>query len=495
MQTLNAKTVTVYAAAASALGAMLLIAAIVAPSIGIGVYMTSGVWAALAVDLVDGTFYRPILSEIGYGGTRYVPLHFVLHAGLIRMFNAPVAAAYAIAYAAGLALFAGLFRCMRKVDVPAPLAAACAMLAFSALCVHACLYQLRPDILASAFNIWGLSFCIAPKQGRVRWIFWAAILFALAFLTKFTTVFGVAAAVLYLVTIKRRRDAAMLAGVTLVLSFIALLAIHAASGGRALESFLACATGGTTLRTLLNGPYRFFYTSRMDIPFLSLFAASLFALMARLRNGYRDLPIILFVLTLGATVIIASDMGAGINHFIDMQIAAAFLCAVQISRTPTNAVVRYALPACGAIGAITIIAALIYAGTYFEDSRYVQQDHIINLVGDGAQPLLSDDPWIPILAGERPIVLDNYLMRTISENDPAIAADLFKKIDHRFFRAAILFYGKKAPRGPNRNLNIEIDARRLYSSEMLYPEGFYERLAQHYAPIEFVGDYLVLLPR
>lgn len=481
--------------AAGALGVLLLLAAVIAPSVGIGLYMTSGVWAALAMDLADGTFYRPLVSEMGYGGTRYFPLHFVLHAGLIRLLGSPIAGAYVISYAAGLALFAGLFRCLRKFDVPAGGAAAFTMLTFSALCVHACLYQIRPDILATAFNVWGISCCIKPSMRSARWLIVPSIFFTLAFLTKFTTVFGVTAVVVYWSLLGRRRDATMLAALTAGLSTIALLGVHLASEGRALESFLACAAGNTTLKTLLWGPVRFFFTPRMDVPFLILFAAAIMVLFARLRAGVRDLPILLFVLTAGATVIIASDSGAGINHFIDMQVASGLLCAVHLTQKGANRFVRYAFPVAGIAGATAIGVAVAFVNSYYADSRYVQQDHIIEVAGHTAQPLLSDDPWIPILAGETPYVLDNFSLRTISENDPAVADDFFEKLDDRFFRAAILFYGKQAPRGPNRNLNIEADARRLYYSWMLYPEGFYDRLVQNYAPIEFVGDYLVLLPR
>src|SRR5262249_5094014 len=45
----------------------------------------SGNWTALAKDLTAGVFYRPLQSDAGYGGSRYFPLHFVLHAGLMKV--------------------------------------------------------------------------------------------------------------------------------------------------------------------------------------------------------------------------------------------------------------------------------------------------------------------------------------------------------------------------------------------------------------------------
>src|SRR2546422_2590216 len=52
----------------------------------------SGVWTALAQDLARGIFYRPTADAFGFGGTRYMPLFFALHAGLIRLSGDPVTA-------------------------------------------------------------------------------------------------------------------------------------------------------------------------------------------------------------------------------------------------------------------------------------------------------------------------------------------------------------------------------------------------------------------
>src|SRR6266571_5621400 len=52
----------------------------------------SGVWTALAQDLARGIFYRPTADVFGFGGTRYMPLFFMLHASLIRLSLDPVSA-------------------------------------------------------------------------------------------------------------------------------------------------------------------------------------------------------------------------------------------------------------------------------------------------------------------------------------------------------------------------------------------------------------------
>ena len=44
----------------------------------------SAVYITLANDLAGGTFYPPYFGENGYRGTRYLPLYFSSHAGLIK---------------------------------------------------------------------------------------------------------------------------------------------------------------------------------------------------------------------------------------------------------------------------------------------------------------------------------------------------------------------------------------------------------------------------
>jgi hypothetical protein len=52
----------------------------------------SGIWTALALDLREGTFYRPLVDAGGYGGTRYFPLHVVVQSAVIAGVGRPILA-------------------------------------------------------------------------------------------------------------------------------------------------------------------------------------------------------------------------------------------------------------------------------------------------------------------------------------------------------------------------------------------------------------------
>jgi hypothetical protein len=70
---------------AALLAAVLLV--VIPQRIAQGGYLNhvSGAWAALASDFAHGVLYRPLLSQLGYGGTRYFPAHIVLHGLLMRL--------------------------------------------------------------------------------------------------------------------------------------------------------------------------------------------------------------------------------------------------------------------------------------------------------------------------------------------------------------------------------------------------------------------------
>src|SRR5258708_2023597 len=87
----------------------------------------SDIWTALAWNAAHGEFYRPLLGPHGYGGTRYMPLLFLMHGGLIRLGFDPIRSGMvlmqlSVAAAAGV-LFAALRRAGARTALAAPLAA------------------------------------------------------------------------------------------------------------------------------------------------------------------------------------------------------------------------------------------------------------------------------------------------------------------------------------------------------------------------------------
>lgn len=312
---------------------------------------------------------------------------------------------------------------------------------------------------------------------------WAALAIDLADGTFYRPVFGVTAAVVFFAANGRWRYALSVGTLTSVFAAAMLYVVHIASDGRALESFLACAAGGISFSDILLSPLKFLYAARIDVPFLMFFACACVAFATR-RRRFTDLPSIWFVFTAIVTILIMASPGTDLSHLIDLQVASLTLAAVHVSKAAKPRALAWGLPAAGFVAAIAIIVAGIAITALQEESRWQQQDRIMEIVGEGSAPMLADDPWVPILANERPFVLDNFAMRVVSKKRPEVAEDLFAKLEKRFFRAVVLNMPRHI-RDEDEATNGTWRDKRWYG-ELSYPEGFEEQLLKTYKPKAFI---------
>jgi hypothetical protein len=88
-----------------------------AVSVGAG-YLdcVSGIWLALGRDVDAGHFYRPLLSELGYGGTRYFPLFFLIIGAFLRLGAGILTAGWLTSALTAIILAAGMYRLVRRLD-------------------------------------------------------------------------------------------------------------------------------------------------------------------------------------------------------------------------------------------------------------------------------------------------------------------------------------------------------------------------------------------
>ena len=392
----------------------------------------SGSWAALAVDAANGIFYRPLQSDVGYGGTRYMPLYFMLQSGLIRAGLKPLVAGHLLSVCAALGLVAGLYQLQRRLGVAARQALAFSLLPVCGLSFSTGLVRIAGDVLSLALEVWGLAACIgpgAPMAGRpVRR---AALLFSLAVLTKATAFAALAAAGCWMWQRGEAREARRLLLSTLLGAAALVGAANWLSGGQLLESFAACAAAGATWQDVARAPMVFWgHLSDSSVVFLLL---ALAAVLADPQAARRDVAAIWLVASLAVTLGLFVSPGVNFNHLVMLDVAALMYLSREISseRIPANfgfAVVALA----GTVGLVTV-------------HHYHRPPDDVTLIdvagevaGDPEAPLLSENPWVPILEGERPYVLDPFNLRLVVRQRPEIARDLIERLDHRYFRAVVL---------------------------------------------------------
>src|SRR5271169_979429 len=210
----------------------------------------SGVIIAMAADLKDGIFYRPLYGPEGYGGTRYFPLYFVLQAALLKLGFPVLPSAYLVSAAAVLVLLVAAFYLLRRLGAEPWLAACASGTIMAAASAQMAVTNPHGDGLASALNLCGLAVVVRPKLDH-RHVLLASLLFTLAWSAKLNMVFGVAAAVIWLLAIGARRTAWALAAGTGLGCLLVAAVMMIASHGQVWEVFKACAFGGTRRKLML----------------------------------------------------------------------------------------------------------------------------------------------------------------------------------------------------------------------------------------------------
>ena len=114
---------------------------------------TSGSWATLANDFSLGILYRPVFDDFGYGGTRYMPLYFLLYGILINLFQDPLVAGFCLSLSAVVFLDAGIYLLLREIGVRPMAAIPLTVLPHASISFQLLTLEFRGDFLASALNI------------------------------------------------------------------------------------------------------------------------------------------------------------------------------------------------------------------------------------------------------------------------------------------------------------------------------------------------------
>jgi hypothetical protein len=396
-----------------------------------------GVWLACAYDFTHGVFYRPLFSALGYGGTRYFPLFFVLTGALSKVFGSLEIAGIGLSSAGVVLALVAVAVLLRRANVSLLVSAAAVNSILAVATTQQALLGAKGDSLAAALNLWGVVLCIGSKTRRLTPYF-GALLFTLAFATKLTTIFGVGAVVLAWIFARRYREALQLAIATSAGCFVVLLAMYFASGGRVFEIFRACAGGGGSFSYTLQAPLHLL-SKMLDVDPVSL----LFLVPAAVlglqycRANKTDFPPIYFVLVLLVTTVIFGSPGIGINHLLDLQIAAVMIIAIAISHTPALTEVGNGLLAFALLVALVPTSQSLH-GDLTRPSFRRDTAEVLGRLPVDRRPVLSENPLIVVDSDKAPYLLDPFMFRILTMKHPELAVDLWEKMKHQGFAAIIL---------------------------------------------------------
>ncbi len=450
-----------------------------------GISFASGVIITMATDLRNGVFYRPLYDVRGYGGTRYFPLYFCLHALLLKAGAPLLASAYLLSGAAVAMLVLGTWRLLRALGVEQWLAACAAMILLASTSVQMSLSTPQADGLAAALNIWGLAAVARPPLGRRR-ILLAALLFTLAWSAKLTTVFGLVVAVIWLLATGYKRAAWLLAAITCGGYLLMAATMIVASHGRVVDIFKACASGGTDWKFIASGPLRMESMAVYTDPALVLFAVLALLLLVFLvfsSKLLRNLPALFLIATMATTVVIFGSPGTAGNHLLDVQVASVILLAAWVAKAGTPVQKQIGVHA---LALLTVIAAIPMVRHLTTWSRWYhphQFQRIVEVVGPTEQPILAENPVVPALAGQYPYALDPWMVQLLRKRFPGFEIPLLEHLRNQSFSAVVLSSGDPATQGGQ-----------WWYETMCFTPGFVSALTENYKLATVIDKDRIYLP-
>lgn len=460
---------------------------------GAGLRFVSGSWTALAVDVSHGILYRPVVGPIGYGGTRYMPLHFTLHGGLISLTNSALASGAIVTMLSAIALFTGVYALVRAYSVPRQWAVCGVILSLASIASQLAIVTIRGDLLPAALNVWGLALFARRRNDQTISVAIPAALFALAFAAKITTLFGLAACVAYLMLQKKYRDGLRMIAAAAFGMIVVLAAAYLASGGRIIESMRVCGSGGAGIADVLKAPLKFAIFACMDLGFLPFFVAATFVLATCLHESIRELYAQAVLWTLAATIFIFGSPGIDFNHLLDLHVASVALLTIHAARGPLPRVASRIFATGGLLGCIAIVAVCAIAVRAFPIALHEDRLAAYNAAHDGSGPVLSEDPWVPVMGGETPFLLDPFNLRLACAQDERIRKDLWNRIASHYFSGVVLTPIEERTKG-------QFDLKgswfgTIHYGGLHFPPGFIEHLYTYYEPAAHIRCYLVLKPK
>ncbi len=301
-------------------------------------------------------------------------------------------------------------------------------------------------------------------------------------------VFGVAAAFIWLLAKGSRRIAWELAAETCFGCLLVAGAMIIASQGRILEVFKACVLGGTNRSLMMLGPLHVWLIARRaDRGLILFFFLAVFALMFELLRPsvklLQSLPVVFFLTTMAVMFVIFGSPGVVTNHLVDVQIAAIVLFTTWLAKDASERLKQVgvcALALASVLAALPLLHKLMVWDRRFQPHRF---QRAIALIQDTHKPILAENPILPVLAGQRPYVLDPWMLRMLRERIPNFGEPLLEGLRHQAFGAVVLSVA-----------NAQTARARAWYTWSNFGPGFLTALNQNYRLAGVVEDQIIYLP-
>jgi hypothetical protein len=110
-------------------------------------------------------------------------------------------------------------------------------------------------------------------------------------------------------------------------------------------------------------------------------------------------------------------------------------------------------------------------------------ENVIRVIGTPKQPILAETPLLPILAGQRPYVLDPFAFPIMIEKRSSLADPMWQMLDGHKFAAVVLMH------------NPDNDEGREFYASTHFGSAFIERMERNYKLTGTPEGMYLYLPR
>jgi hypothetical protein len=471
---------------ASVLGACVLLAAAHVDD-RYGLDQVSGARIALARYVNQGTLYPELEDGRFYGGTRFMPLPVLVHAAAAKLTGDYLVSGKLLGYGAMAALLALTYVLLRALRCPLPIAVALVATIVATRTGLAAAMDLRADIPPLLLQLLAVAL-VARTRGPTAAVA-AAGLAVLALFCKLNAVWAPLAIAVWLLATDRRR-LGWFAAAYAAFATASLLLFMAASDGRILENVFGLSTAGVEgAGSVVRAPYILVrhLVEQATGAWVLLTAAAVAGWLA-VRERRPTIWLVSLLCCIGVLLVVLTDVGTGWNQLID-PVVLTVLVVGQLAGRPWPSPVAAAVPALIAVVllwvnlgglAVTIAPDLQPALADLRGAGQYSPDPLAGRA-TAATPLLSEDPYVPVSLGQRPVVLDAFMLLRIGHRDPAAVQRLVDRIRAQEFELVVLV----VPLQP---------VNQHWWSHVHFGTNVAQALADFYEPSGTVEGYLLYRP-
>ena len=404
----------------------------------------AGAWIALAKYADLGTLYPPLYEDGSYGGTRFMPLSIVVHAGAAKLVGSFVTAGKLVSYILAACLLALLYVVARRRGCPRVVALALTTTILVSAPGLLAATSIRGDTLPVVLQLGALA--LVARSTRPRLLVAAGVLCALALLAKLTAVWGLAAIALLLLFSNRARLAPFLG------SFAGTLAgglafFHVVSDGRMGDNVVGLAASDAGPSSLVVGVVRFAEAAAVADATIVLVPFAVVSIAIAAMRRRLDVHQLALLCAVPLLVVVFSDPGTSGNHLLDFEVLTVVVAAGLYADASAGVDVMSVLQA-AVLVAVLWASFATYQATMSEDTRAALR--VLRGGGDdfGMQPirryvgqeheLLSEDASLDVSFGKLPTVLDAYMLLRLGREHPEWIRALITRIERKQFERVVL---------------------------------------------------------